>query len=86
MFTASLPATSKKSQATRPWMTKLVDWTRAELATNSLYPLLVFRVSIDVFLEIQLFHEGNRRRPRFPTAFLLLALPTPTFRTTHAKA
>ena len=54
------------------FMTELVDWTRAELESGDLHPLLVIAVFVVVFLQIHPFQDGNGRLSRILTNLLLL--------------
>ena len=53
-------------------MTELVDWTRANLESGDLHPLIVIAIFIVVFLEIHPFQDGNGRLSRTLTTLLLL--------------
>lgn len=53
-------------------MAELVEWTRANLDTRELHPLLVIAVFVVVFLEIHPFQDGNGRLSRVLTTLLLL--------------
>ena len=53
-------------------MHELVEWTRAELARETLHPLIVIAIFVVVFLEIHPFQDGNGRLSRILTTLLLL--------------
>jgi Fic family protein len=53
-------------------MTELAEWTRHQLATQELHPLILISVFIVVFLEIHPFQDGNGRLSRILTTLLLL--------------
>ncbi|MDH3352746.1 MAG: Fic family protein [Gammaproteobacteria bacterium] len=53
-------------------MTELAEWTRDQLATQDLHPLILISVFIVVFLEIHPFQDGNGRLSRILTTLLLL--------------
>jgi len=53
-------------------MTELIDWTRANLETGDLHPLIVISVFVVVFLAIHPFEDGNGRLSRILTTLLLL--------------
>jgi Fic family protein len=53
-------------------MTELVEWTRANLETKDLHPLICVALFIVVFLEIHPFQDGNGRLSRVLTTLLLL--------------
>jgi Fic family protein len=53
-------------------MRELVGWTRENLESGTLHPLLVIAVFIVVFLEIHPFQDGNGRLSRIVTTLLLL--------------
>jgi Fic family protein len=53
-------------------MTELVEWTKANLATEDLHPLINVAIFIVVFLEIHPFQDGNGRISRILTTLLLL--------------
>jgi len=57
---------------TQRLMTEAVGWTREELETRQLHPLLVTAIFIVVFLEIHPFQDGNGRLSRILTTLLLL--------------
>lgn len=53
-------------------MTDLVDWTRSNLETREIHPLLTIAMFVVVFLEIHPFQDGNGRLSRILTTLLLL--------------
>ncbi len=53
-------------------MTELVDWTRANLDSEEMHPLVTIALFIVVFLEIHPFQDGNGRLSRVLTTLLLL--------------
>jgi len=53
-------------------MTELVEWTRANLETKDLHPLICVAILIVVFLKIHPFQDGNGRLSRALTTLLLL--------------
>lgn len=53
-------------------MQELVFWTREQLETKSLHPLLLIGIFIVVFLAIHPFQDGNGRLSRVLTTLLLL--------------
>lgn len=53
-------------------MTELVDWTRENIASGKLHPLIIIAVSVVVFLAIHPFQDGNGRLSRILTTLLLL--------------
>jgi Fic family protein len=53
-------------------MHELVEWTRVELARETLHPLIVIAIFVVVFLEIHPFQDGNGRLSRILTTLLLL--------------
>ena len=53
-------------------MTELVEWTKANLETEDLHPLINIAIFIVVFLEIHPFQDGNGRLSRTLTTLLLL--------------
>lgn len=53
-------------------MRELVEWTRDELESSRLHPLLVIAVFVVVFLAIHPFQDGNGRLSRILTVLLLL--------------
>jgi len=53
-------------------MTELVEWTKANLETEDLHPLINVAIFIVVFLEIHPFQDGNGRVSRILTTLLLL--------------
>jgi Fic family protein len=53
-------------------MKELIAWTKAELESKALHPLLVIAVFVVVFLEIHPFQDGNGRISRVLTTLLLL--------------
>ena len=53
-------------------MTELVEWTKANLETEDLHPLINVAIFIVVFLEIHPFQDGNGRLSRILTTLLLL--------------
>jgi Fic family protein len=53
-------------------MTELVGWTKANLETEDLHPLMAVALFIVVFLEIHPFQDGNGRLSRILTTLLLL--------------
>jgi Fic family protein len=53
-------------------MKDLVDWTREQLETKQLHPLLVIAVFVMAFLAIHPFQDGNGRLSRVLTTLLLL--------------
>jgi Fic family protein len=53
-------------------MTELVGWTKANLETEDLHPLMAIPLFIVVFLEIHPFQDGNGRLSRILTTLLLL--------------
>jgi Fic family protein len=57
---------------TPPLMTELVEWTTEALSDRALHPLLVIAVFVVIFLDIQLFRDGNGHLSRALTTLLLL--------------
>ena len=53
-------------------MTELVEWTKANLETEELHPLINIAIFIVVFLEVHPFQDGNGRLSRTLTTLLLL--------------
>jgi len=53
-------------------MTEIIQWTRENLQTAQLHPLLIVAVFTVVFLEIHPFQDGNGRMSRILTTLLLL--------------
>lgn len=53
-------------------MTELVDWTRANLDSEEMHPLVTIALFVVVFLEIHPFQDGNGRLSRVLTTLLLL--------------
>lgn len=53
-------------------MQELVEWTREELASARLHPLLIIAAFVVIFLAIHPFQDGNGRLSRILTTLLLL--------------
>ena len=53
-------------------MQELIEWTRKNLESRELHPLIVIALFIVVFLEIHPFQDGNGRLSRALTTLLLL--------------
>jgi len=53
-------------------MEELIFWTREQLETKSLHPLLIISLFVVIFLAIHPFQDGNGRLSRILTTLLLL--------------